>query len=99
MNAHDAAAILGSLTSPAKTAAARQNGRRGGRPIDPSAPLAWGTWYRLARAEVEFRYGLKGIPTDEYRTAFAMSEESRTDLTRAISTMIKNLQTQGRVGY
>jgi hypothetical protein len=33
------------------------------------APLPpWRAWYRAAREEAAFRYGLRGIPVDEYKT-------------------------------
>lgn len=72
MRTHTAAAVLGSTCSPKKSAAARRNGLRGGRPRKHQDELAWGTWYRLAREEAAFRYGLRGIPKDAYKTAYAV---------------------------
>jgi hypothetical protein len=34
--------------------------------------VPWSRWYRAAREEAAFRYGLRGIPTDEYKTEWAM---------------------------
>lgn len=32
--------------------------------------LSWWKWYRDARAEMAFRYGLRDVPTDVYKAEF-----------------------------
>jgi Ni/Co efflux regulator RcnB len=71
MKTQTAAAVLGSMTSPVKAAAARENGKLGGRPVDETA---WNRWYRNARHEMSFRYGMRRIPVDAYKTQWALGD-------------------------
>jgi hypothetical protein len=34
--------------------------------------LKWTRWYADARDEAAFRYGLRGIPKDDYKTEYAL---------------------------
>lgn len=38
----------------------------------PNVP--WSRWYREARGEAEFRYGLRRIPVDAYKAEWFMGE-------------------------
>jgi hypothetical protein len=33
---------------------------------------SWSKWYRAAREEAAFRYGLRRIPVDAYKTQYAL---------------------------
>jgi hypothetical protein len=73
----------GKAKSQAKARAARENGKKGGRPIKANE-MAWSTWYRLAREEAAFRYGLRHIPVDTYKIEYFLGR----DVTQGVRAIV-----------
>lgn len=76
-----------------KAAAARRNGKKGGRPrkaiqLEDEAPeVPWSRWYRQAREEAAFRYGLRHVPTDHYKEEWALG----SSVTSGVKNIAKRL--------
>jgi hypothetical protein len=58
--------------------------------------LPWSTWYQLARQEMEFRHGLRRIPVDDYKEAYALCAGD-SDIAHAVAQLVRQLQAKGRV--
>lgn len=49
---------------------------------DEKPEISWSRWYRLARYEAAFRYGLRGIPIDAYKTQWALGDSVQAGVKR-----------------